>query len=230
MGKKIYKYIGPDILEVAFKKRDCCGFKFSYAKDYNDLFELFLNIDFKGQPNAGAFYNEVIQEIPQYPITCFSNSPIVTPMWAHYAHNSKGFVIEVDEDRLRNFDDDIAICDVRYQDGPREELVNIFNMAFGRSKPRDLMKLRDAVQHISYFTKHSCWGYESERRLLVSIEKIVKESGNMIMYFPVSCITSIISGPKTTDIYIKKKQLSYVALFRQPITRSRLVRVSRIHS
>jgi hypothetical protein len=87
-------------LDVAFEKEDYCGFKFSFPKDYNDPYELFLTINFEDDPEVIAFYNEIVREIHQLPTTCFSNSPIVTPMWAHYAHNSKGFVIEIDEDKL----------------------------------------------------------------------------------------------------------------------------------
>ncbi len=51
MSKKLYKYVGPDILDVAFSKDGFCGFKFSYPKDYNDPYELFLTIDFENNPD-----------------------------------------------------------------------------------------------------------------------------------------------------------------------------------
>jgi len=103
MVNKVYKYIGPDILDITFSNEGLCGFKCSYPKDYNDPYELFLTVDLEEKPEILAFYNDVINKIPQYPTTCFSRSPIVTPMWAHYAHNSKGFVLEVDEDKLKKY-------------------------------------------------------------------------------------------------------------------------------
>ena len=152
MSKKIYKYIGPNILSLAFKKNGCCGLKCSYPEDYNDPYELFLTIDFNDSPEILAFYKEVVSEIHQYPTTCFSKSPIVTPMWAHYAHNSKGFVLEVDEDKLTNHMSDASLNDVTYKNEPRSDLKGTLQMAFGRRKPRDLMFLRKGVYYAAYFT------------------------------------------------------------------------------
>jgi len=209
VSKKIYKYVGPDIIDLAFKKEGYLGFKFSYPKDYNDPYELFLTIDFGDDPEIAAFYNEIVQEIQQYPTTCFSNSPIVTPMWAHYAHNSKGFVIEIDEDMLKGHIESASIGDVTYQDAPREELAVTFQMAHRRGKPRDIMFLRNGVQSAAYFTKHSCWSYESERRLVVSDSEVSNIDGNMISFIPTECVTAIISGPRTKAEYIiKGKELS----------------------
>jgi len=204
MTKKIYKYIGPDILDVAFDKEYYCGFKFSYPKDYNDPYELFLTINFEDDREVIAFYNEVVRDIQQFPTTCFSSSPIVTPMWAHYAHNSKGFVIEIDEEKLLQYLKDANLEDVVYQDKPREELTGTFNMAYRRGKPRDMMFLRNGVQNAAYFTKHSCWDYESERRLVVSMDDVSIVNENMIAYIPIDCVTSIISGSLTKPLYKEK--------------------------
>ena len=100
MGKKLYKYMGAEILNMAFEKEGFCSLKCSYPKDYNDPYELFLTISFNQTPEVLAFYKSIVSEIQQYPTTCFSKSPIVTPMWAHYANNGTGFVIEIDEDPL----------------------------------------------------------------------------------------------------------------------------------
>lgn len=197
MAKKIYKYIGPEILDVAFSKEEFCGFKFSYPEDYNDPYELFLALDFKNNKQVAAFYNEVVMEIPQYPTTCFSNSPDITPMWAHYAHNSKGFVIEIDEYELKKHVEDANLVDVTYQDEPRQELQSTLDMAMYRGKPRDMMFLRRGVMHSAYFTKKKCWSYELERRLVVSDADVENVNGNMILYIPVKCVTAIIAGPRT---------------------------------
>lgn len=204
MSKKIYKYIGPDVLDIAFKRDGFFGFKFSYPKDYNDPYELFLTIDFEQNPEVIAFYNEIVQKIEQYPTTCFSNSPIITPMWAHYAHNSKGFVIEVDENMLKEHIKDAGLGDVIYQDTPRKELVGLFEMAYRRGKFRDIMFLRKGVQSSAYFTKHSCWSYELERRLVVSDEQVTNIDGNMISFIPTDCVTAIISGPRATQDFRSK--------------------------
>ncbi|QIF44263.1 DUF2971 domain-containing protein [Aeromonas veronii] len=207
MARKLYKYIGPDILDVAFIKDGFCGFKFSYPKDYNDPYELFLTIDFEGDSDIIAFYNEIVQEIPQHPTTCFSKSPIVTPMWAHYAHNSEGFVIEVDEEKLKAFSKAVTIDDVKYQDAPREELSLTLQMAMYRGKPRDIMFLREGVRVAAYYTKNTCWSYELERRVVVTESEITPVAGNMIMYIPTECVTSIIAGPRIKPEYFEKGQL-----------------------
>ena len=204
MSKKLYKYIGPDILEIAFSKEDHCGFKCSYPKDYNDPYELFLTINFEEHPERLAFYNEIVQEIPQLPTSCFSKSPIVTPMWAHYAHNSRGFVIEVDEENLSDYIDDPSIGDVTYQNEPRSGLSETFDRAYYRGKPRDMMFLRNGMQGAAYFTKHECWSYELERRLIVTNNDIDDINDNMILSVPIDCITAIISGFKTEEAYREK--------------------------
>lgn len=196
---KIYKYIGSDVLEMVFSKEDFCGFKFSYPENYNDPYELFLTINFENDKEIAAFYNEVVQKIQQYPTTCFSRSPIVTPMWAHYAHSSRGYVIEIDENSLKECFPEAVINDVVYQDSPRSELESTFAYAFRRGKPRDLMFLLYGVQNAAYFTKNSCWQYELERRLVVSDDDVVHVNNNMIFYIPIHCVSAIIAGPKTKN-------------------------------
>jgi len=204
MTTKIYKYIGPGILDIAFKRDEFFGFKLSYPKDYNDPYELFLTIDFDDDLGVVAFYNEIVRDISQFPTSCFSKSPVITPMWAHYGHNSKGFVIEVDEEKLREHLADPSLGDVIYQDTPRSELSKYFDMAYRRGKPRDMMFFRNGAQSAAYFTKHTCWNYELERRLVVSNDDVEVIDENMILFIPTECVTAIISGPRTTQDFKDK--------------------------
>ena len=208
MSKKIYKYISADIFDIIFNKEGFCGFKFSLPKDYNDPYELFLTIDFKNDPERVAFYNEVINSLTQFPTTCFSNSPIVHPIWAHYANNSTGLVLEIDETELLRYLPSATIDDVVYRDKPREELERFFNMAYFRKKPRDFMFLRRAVCFSAYFTKHLCWSTENERRMIITKDDVTNISGNMVFFFPVQCISSIICGSLATQGF-KKKALEF---------------------
>lgn len=208
MGKKIYKYIGPDILEIAFSKEDYVGLKCSYPKDYNDPYELFLCIDHEEAPELLAFYQDTIGKIPQRPTTCFSNFPTVTPMWAHYAQTLTGFVIELDEELLKEHLPDSSIADVDYQDEVNEEISTRLHHAYGTCKPRHTFFLQKAVFGSAYFTKKTCWSYESERRLIVSDKEVSNQDGIMVLYVPTSCVTAIISGPRTKDEHKdKSKQL-----------------------
>jgi hypothetical protein len=77
-------------------------------------------------------------------------------------------------------------------------------MAYRRGKPRDIMFLRNGVQNAAYFTKHSCWNYESERRLAVSASDVTNVGENMVLYIPIDCVTSIISGSLTKPSYKEK--------------------------
>jgi hypothetical protein len=86
-SKKIYKYIGPEHIDKIFHSPDVVTLKCSLPKEFNDPYELFRRIDFNERPDALAYYADAIGELPQLPTTCFSRSPAVIPMWAHYAQN-----------------------------------------------------------------------------------------------------------------------------------------------
>ena len=169
--KNIYKYLGPEVIDKIFQSPDKVTFKCSLPKDFNDPYELFLTIDFNEEPDLLAFYADAIGELPQYPTTCFSRSPAVIPMWAHYAQNHEGFVIEVSEEKLSEMLPDVSCADVSYSDVPMRDLSSSLRMAYGTSKMRHTYLLRRGVLYAAYFTKTSCWAYEQERRLVAQDEK-----------------------------------------------------------
>lgn len=59
----------------------------------------------------------------------FSKSPIVSPMWAHYANNHTGFVLEFDLDKLQEHFIGNPIWDVTYRNAPSEHLQPILQRA-----------------------------------------------------------------------------------------------------
>lgn len=97
----LYKYASPNNITHIFSELDKATVKFSLPMEFNDPFELFLTIDFNRNPEELAFYLDLIGDGMQFPTTCFSTSPVVVPMWAHYAQNSQGFVIEFSENKLK---------------------------------------------------------------------------------------------------------------------------------
>jgi len=194
MSKKTYKYVGPDILEKAFSEEGKCRFKCSYPKDFNDPYELFLTVDFNLSPELLAFYSETVDAIPQKATTCFSKSPSVVPMWAHYGHNHRGLVIEVDEEKIQEHFPEIGFGDVDYQEHPHKYIQDHLQRAFGTGKPRHTYFLWQAVMSAAYYTKMACWSYEQERRLILPPEYIDESSGLLIFSFPYECVTAIISG------------------------------------
>ncbi|AOZ70626.1 hypothetical protein LPB142_15865 [Rhodobacter xanthinilyticus] len=115
--------------------------------------ELFLGIDLKQGSELLATYSEVVGEVPSQLTTCFSKSPVVAPMWAHYADNHRGCVIGFDVAALQDVFPDLLVRDIAYRDGPHEDLVRFTQMAAQRKKPRDAMALRDAVTYQPTFSK-----------------------------------------------------------------------------
>jgi len=197
--QKIYKYFSHDVMELVFNREGFCGIKCSFPKDYNDPFELFLGMDLNCPPDHLAFYNDIVNDIPQNPTTCFSESPIVSPMWAHYSSNHSGFVLEFDLDGLRKHFEGNPIWEVSYRTGPHENLKKILERAAVLKKPRYSYQLQEFVFVESYFTKYDEWSYERECRF-VDMKNVTEDvAGNKILFIPIEFVTSIIMGPKFPD-------------------------------
>lgn len=193
---KLYKYLGPDILNLALQRDRHISLKCSYPKDYNDPYELFLAINPGEDPSLLAFYLDTVQNIDQKPTSCFSKRPDVTPMWAHYANNLTGFVVEFDEEKLKQYMPDAVIDDVSYRDTPDPRISQSLYRAFGTCKPRHTMWFYQGVHYVAYFNKNTCWNYEMERRLVLEDSNIEPHENNMLVYVPTDCISSIIAGPR----------------------------------
>lgn len=201
MGKKIYKYLGPELGEVALSD-DGATFKCSLPKDFNDPYELFLTVDFTSDASALACYQEAIGAIPQLPTTCFSASPAVIPMWAHYGKNVTGFVVEIDEDELLKAFPASRLDDVRYQDEPDSGLTEMLYRAHVIGKPRYTYFLQGGTFNAAYFTKLTCWSYEMERRMIVGEDDVRTAESLLLIDVPGNCITAIIAGARADDSLI----------------------------
>lgn len=196
MNPKAYKYFSYDVIDLVFSKEGLCGVKCSFPKDYNDPYELFLGVDLDVPTECLATYRDIVQELPQKPTTCFSQSPIVSPMWAHYAQDHSGFVLEFDIKKLSDAFEEVVIRDVEYKDEPDPVLADLLGKATFAMKPRHAVWLQQAVLKQAYFSKYSAWSYEQECRL-VDVEGCTEDvAGNLILYVPSHCITSIVVGNK----------------------------------
>jgi Protein of unknown function (DUF2971) len=198
VSTKIYKYVGCSYLDKVIGLSGQVTLKCSYPKDFNDPYELFLTIDFNQQPDVLAFYSDVIGQIPQLPTTCFSRSPIVVPMWAHYAQNSEGFVLEFDEATLAKSFPESGFGDVEYQDAAGDDLTDVLSRAFEIGKPRYLYMLQRGVFNAAYYTKMACWSYELERRMIVRQSETRSNRGMILMDVPKRCVTALICGSRAT--------------------------------
>ncbi|SEG29258.1 Protein of unknown function [Bosea lathyri] len=145
-----------------------------------------------------ACYAEAIGELPQYPTTCFSRSPIVIPMWAHYAYNHNGFVIEFSEEAIREEFPETRFDNVAYKDGPAHDFSDLVGRVLHIAKPRYTYFLQGAVVNAAYFTKSTCWTYEQERRMVVGDEDVRVSGDLMLMNIPGACVSSIICGARAT--------------------------------
>lgn len=193
---KIYKYFAHDALELIFQRDGYCGIKCSLPKDYNDPYELFLGVDLSVPPDCLASYKDLIDEIPQLPTTCFSKSPIVSPMWAHYAKEHTGFVLEFDTEKLETCLTGCLIRDVTYREKPNEKLEDLLFKLSRIGKFRYAAWLLQAAFNSAYFSKYTDWSYEQETRL-IDLEQLSEDiNNNKILFIPSSCITSIIIGNK----------------------------------
>jgi hypothetical protein len=206
MGTKIYKYFSPDILDLLFAKKGYCGIKCSLPRDYNDPFELFLGVDLSVGPEELATYREIIYELPQYPTTCFSRSPVVAPMWAHYAQNHSGIVLEFELDAIKAKFPEFTIKDVVYRDQPDDSISENLVRAAGTKKARHAVWLQQAVIYHAYFSKYTMWSYEQECRLVCDDETVESIGGNSILFLPIECVTALIVGNKFSSNEIQKSK------------------------
>ncbi|MDO9338637.1 MAG: DUF2971 domain-containing protein [Caulobacter sp.] len=194
----LYKYLPAELADVVFTEDNHVTIKFSKPKDFNDPYELFLDTDFGGDPEMLAYYAEAIGDLPQLPTTCFSRSPVVMPMWAHYAYNHIGFVIEFSEEAIREEFEESRFDDVKYTDGPSHDFSDLVARILHIGKPRYTYFLQGAVFNAAYFTKSTCWSYEQERRMVVRNSDVITSGDLMLMNISDKCVSSIICGARAT--------------------------------
>lgn len=199
---KIYKYFSADVIKKVFPDDDFCNLKCSFPKDYNDPYELFLGLKRDLKPEYLAFYNEIVHELPQFPTTCFSKSPISSPMWAHYANNHSGFAIEFELEKLQQYFEGCPIWDVSYRKEPHPNLSDILVKAAGTLKPRHVQDLRKYTFVEAYFSKYEEWSYENEIRFVDTVNMTKKIEGNDILRVPLECVTKILVGPRAKEDFI----------------------------
>lgn len=189
-----------DLIDKVFIRDGFCAVKCSLPKDYNDPYELFLGVDNSVGPRDLAFYYDVIQEIPQIPTTCFSRTSISLPMWAHYASNHMGYVIEYDIEVLKKTFSNASITDMKYISEPNQDIKNTLQWAVGAQKPRYLKHLHDIVKHHAYFSKLEEWSYEKECRFVATGNYIENINSNDLLFIPIQAIKSIILGKNITEL------------------------------
>lgn len=204
MSENLFKYFGPEAIEKVFADPDHVTLKCSLPKDFNDPYELFLTVDLNQEADVMAFYAECIGDLPQLPTTCFSRSPLVVPMWAHYAKNSTGFAVEFDEEMLSNHFSESNFDNVDYRDTANEALTEMLYRASGIGKPRHVYLLQRWVIRAAYYTKTKCWDYEQERRMVTGKNEVRAVGDLLLLDVPKDCIKTIIIGPQAKAETVEK--------------------------
>ena len=198
----IFKYFSESLLPIVFRKPGYCGLKCSRPEDYNDPFELFLGVDLDVGPEGLATYRDILQSLEQFQTTCFSKSPVVSPMWAHYANNHSGFVVEFDADSLEHYFEDGLLQEVTYRTEPDPSIRHFVQMAAMRKKPRDAYFLQSFATNQAYFSKYSEWAYEQEIRL-AGLDQYVEDVGGIkVLYVPMKGILSIVAGSRASPEFV----------------------------
>lgn len=221
MGVHLYKYIGGSYLARVFERRNYLTLKCSRPKDFNDPYELFLTIDFRVRPEVLAFYAEVVGKMPQYPVTCFSRSPANVPMWAHYAENLTGVVLEFDEKALASEFKGAAFGNITYRDRPPVGWRETLYRAYAIGKFRYLYFLRQGVFSAAYYSKATCWKYEQERRMILEDADVREQAELLLVDIPRRCLTAIYCGPRaskaTLEAAAEKADICRIPLYRMNI-------------
>lgn len=198
MGKSLYKYVGPSHIDKVLGQSGFVTLKCGLPSEFNDPYELFLTMDFKEEPELIAFYADAVGKLPQLPVTCFSRSPSVVPMWAHYAEKLQGFVLEFDEEKIVEHCPKSGFGDIDYRDEPSDAVAKNLSLAYHIGKFRYMAFLHRSVFSAAYYTKQTCWAYEMERRMIVDPSEVVDRFGLTLCDLPKSALKSIISGPRST--------------------------------
>jgi len=119
-------------------------------------------------------------------------------MWAHYAQNLEGFVIEFDEGKLVESFPESGFGNVDYRDASDAGLSDMLYRASEIGKPRYVYMLRKGVFRAAYYTKATCWSYEQERRMIVRESETRRLEDIILMDLPKECVTAFVSGPRAS--------------------------------
>lgn len=117
-------------------------------------------------------------------------------MWAHYANNYKGIVIEFDE--KHEF--------FHQEDGSMGELGGIRRVDYSEDRPNHA-SFTDLSPAEIFFLKSDDWAYEKEWRMLKPLpvedaDKVNRDADGQPVYlfsFPPECVTGVIFGSRISD-------------------------------
>ncbi len=101
-------------------------------------------------------------------VTCFSTDPYSVPMWAHYANNHEGCVVE--------FQVTDEIIDKISSNDNQSQVILPFYVTYTDKRPPLFDSKGDSLAFDSIFAKSKQWAYEKEVRAFSSSDGIQKFS------------------------------------------------------
>ena len=115
-------------------------------------------------------------------ICSFSETPTNLSMWAYYASNFSGFVIEYDLEEMFRSYPPAKLAKVHYSTKIPDVNLN------------DYYRNQEGCNRLAFSLKHENWSHEREWRLFKKQEELLE--------IPASCISSVYTGPRTRDEHI----------------------------
>jgi hypothetical protein len=153
---KLYKFYNTNLLSIASLQDSY--FWLSNPKEFNDPFDCNINlIEHNNQKALNKITSSKKNDISNIGVTCFTEVLDEPLMWAHYANNFYGFVLELDSNHLR----------VNLYNRERKKSLNpvLYFKQFIKVKNTDSFALE-------YFltAKSDKWEYEKEWRILADVD------------------------------------------------------------
>lgn len=180
--ERLYKFYDTNLLSLASLHENY--FWLSNPKEFNDPFDCNINLlEFENKENLLMPESRKRNDVSNIGITCFTeviNEPV---MWAHYANNYYGFVLELNTEHIR----------VNLDNRKRKSLNPVIYLnEFIKIKNTDGIAMEYCLT-----AKSEKWKYEREWRILASVDDNI-QFNRIVFYEPIT-IKSIYIGHRLFD-------------------------------
>lgn len=180
---KLFKFYDTNLLSIASLHENY--FWLANPKDFNDPFDCNINlVDHENETDLKKHPDVKRNNIPDIGITCFTEEINEPLMWAHYANNYYGFVLELDPKHTH----------INLDNRERKKSINpvLYFDKFIKVKNTDSFALE-------YFltAKSDKWKYEKEWRLLADVDDKVPYD-RIAFYEPIT-IKALYIGHRLLD-------------------------------
>lgn len=154
-----------------------------------DILDKFTNFQIKDFKNMPERLREDLNE--KMGIVCFSESPDVIQMWAHYTENHKGIVVGIEESELVEDIEHLHLHTVCY----RDKMVLFPVTGIPERLNQYATKYFPEVVH----RKESNWGYEKEIRIYTELDDKDIDGNYYTQKIPALSIKEVYLGLRSDD-------------------------------